>query len=481
MKIYKRRLMTVMLGISMMGVSLVGSVSTGYAKENGDSSVQGVQSEEDGQEQGLSAGPEKKENSWRYEDGSLMPQVEAFSNNPDAWKKVNGSFLDGNGNVIEGATKRGVDVSEHQGQIDWGKVKADGIDYAILRCGYGDDFSYQDDKQWQRNVSECERLGIPYGVYLYSYATDVNMAQSEANHTLRLLRGHNLAYPVYLDMEDESTRGVDKATLGKIAKIFCDTLSGAGYKVGIYANLDWWTTKLTDPVFNNPDWSKWVAQYNATCDYIGDLDMWQYTSGGRVNGINGNADMDFWIDSSLPFTDVGKQLWCYDAVEYLYRNGIMTGLNPTTFGPSENLSRAQFSTMLYRMAGSPQVSYSPQFPDVADGQFYTSAVMWTAQTQIADGYENGSFGPTDNITREQMALMLFRYAKYRGYDTSARTGLDQFPDGGMVSSFAHDAVSWSVSEGIINGNGNGTLAPASPTDRAACATMVMRYLTKIEK
>lgn len=481
MKTHKRRLMAAMVGISMMGLSLAGSVSIGYAQENGGSSVQGVQSEENKQDQESPQGSGKKENSWRYEEGHLIPQIEAFSNHPDAWKEVNGSFLDGNGNVIKGATKRGVDVSEHQKQIDWEKVKADGIDYAILRCGYGDDFSYQDDKWWQRNVSECERLGIPYGVYLYSYATDVNMAKSEASHTLRLLKGHNPAYPVYLDLEDASTQHVDNKTLAGIAKTFCDTISGAGYKVGIYANLNWWSTRLTDPVFDNPNWSKWVAQYNATCDYWGAYDIWQYTSGGGVNGINGRVDMNFWIDNDMPFSDLNKSMWCYEAIEYLYEKGIMTGLNSATFGPSENLSRAQFATILYRMGGSPAAAYSPVYPDVADGQFYTNAVMWATQAKIIDGYENGSFGPSDNITREQMALMLFRYAKYKGFDTSARSGLGQFPDGGTVSPFALEAVQWSVNVGIIMGNGNGTLVPVGPTDRAACATMVMRYLTKIEE
>ena len=92
------------------------------------------------------------------------------------------------------------------------------------------------------------------------------MAKSEAAHVLRLLRGHTPSYPVYLDMEDSSTAGVGKKMLGSIAKTFCDTISNAGYKTGIYANLDWWSRLLTDPVFNNSSWSKWVAQYNTTCD-----------------------------------------------------------------------------------------------------------------------------------------------------------------------------------------------------------------------
>lgn len=423
----------------------------------------------------------KRENSWRYEEGSPIPGIELYAQHPNAWEKVNGVYVNNTGNIIVGAAKKGIDVSEHQGIIDWNKVKSDGIDFAILRCGYGDDYSYQDDAQWARNVSECERLGIPYGVYIYSYATDITMAKSEAAHVLRLLRGHTPSYPVYLDMEDSSTAGVGTKMLGSIAKTFCDTISNAGYKTGIYANLDWWSRLLTDPVFNNSSWSKWVAQYNTTCDYSGNYDIWQCTSSGKVDGISGNVDLNFWMDDTLPFKDLSKDSWCYDAVYYMYWNGLMTGLNSTTFGASEKVSRGQFVTILYRMAGSPEVSYSPRFPDVKNNEFYTSGALWASSTGITTGYENGYFGPGDEITREQLAVMLNRYAKYRGYNVSAGGSLDQFPDGKMTSQFAMEAVKWAVGAGIISGNGDGSLAPGSSTDRAACATMLMRYMTGIEK
>lgn len=104
-----------------------------------------------------------------------------------------------------------VDVSEHNGNIDWAKVKASGIVGAIIRCGYGQDQTGQDDKKWLRNVSECERLGIPYGVYLYSYAKTTGAVHGEINHALRLLKGHSPAWPVYFDSEQRGTQGVAKA------------------------------------------------------------------------------------------------------------------------------------------------------------------------------------------------------------------------------------------------------------------------------
>ena len=184
---------------------------------------------------------------------------------------------------------RGIDVSYSQGKIDWDKVEASGVDYAILRCGFGNDSREQDDAQYARNVGECERLGIHYGVYLYSYAQTVAEAKSEAAHVVRLLKGHKPAYPVYYDLEDEATTGKQSATrIGDMAEAFCETIEAAGYTAGIYASKYWFTNKLTDARFAR--WPKWVAQYNDTCTYSGEYEMWQYTSSGKVAGIAGNVD-----------------------------------------------------------------------------------------------------------------------------------------------------------------------------------------------
>ena len=116
------------------------------------------------------------------------------------------------------------------------------------------------------------------------------------DHVLRLIEGHELSYPVYFDMEDYTTQNLGSVLLGQIAQTFCDKISAAGYDVGIYANLNWWNNYLTSSVFDNPNWSKWVAQYNSYCAYEGDYDMWQCTSSGSVDGINGDVDLNFWLD-----------------------------------------------------------------------------------------------------------------------------------------------------------------------------------------
>lgn len=179
---------------------------------------------------------------------------------------------------------------------------------------------------------------------------------------------------------------------------------------------------------------------------------------------------------TMPFTDVKKGDWFYDVVQYVYDNDIMTGLNKTTFGPAENLSRAQFVNILYRMEGSPKVTFKNKFSDVKDGEFYSAAVIWASNEGVVSGYNDGSFGPADNITREQIAVMMYRYAKYKGEDVSQSANLNKYPDGKSVSSFATESVKWAVAEGLIKGQGDGKLDPQGDTSRAACAAIITRYL-----
>ena len=181
----------------------------------------------------------------------------------------------------------GIDVSHHQEIINWAEVKNSGIDFAIIRVGYGQDFTSQDDKYFERNISECERLGIPYGVYLYSYAINIENATSEANHMLRLIKGHNPTYGIWYDLEEDN----ENVNYINIATTFCEKIKANGYnQVGIYANLEWWNKKLNDSSLDKYD--KWVAQWGNSCTYNKPYKMWQYTENGSVNGIKGNVDMD---------------------------------------------------------------------------------------------------------------------------------------------------------------------------------------------
>lgn len=224
------------------------------------------------------------ENSFRYTDGKLKSTTERMTRSLTRVVKPSN------------ATAQGIDVSYHQGTIDWEKVKNSGqVDFAIIRCGIGMDQTNQDDTQWENNTSECERLGIPYGTFLYSYADTVEKARSEAQHVIRLVQGKNLTYPIYYDMEDNSVMNkIDTKTAEQIAQTFLSTLEANGYKnVAVYSSKSLFETKLTADIFNR--YPRWVAHYNDTCGYQGSYHMWQYTNKGQIDGITGNVDLDYKI------------------------------------------------------------------------------------------------------------------------------------------------------------------------------------------
>lgn len=177
-----------------------------------------------------------------------------------------------------------------------------------------------------------------------------------------------------------------------------------------------------------------------------------------------------------PFQDVPSDHWANEAVQYAYDEGLMDGVGPTTFAPGGTLTRAMFVTILGRQDGVAEDSQGENpFTDVADGQWYTPYVTWAAQEDIVGGYGDNRFGPTDPITREQMAAILYRYAQYKGYDTSETGSLDTFPDAGEVSEYALEPMAWTVGTGLIAGMEDNTLRPQGTATRAQAATLLMRF------
>ena len=273
------------------------------------------------------------ENSWRYEDGQLVAE--------DASSEEDGIALLSMDILPDGATAQGIDVSEHQGRIDWNAVKASGIDFAILRVGFGaPSWGGRVDYQFNRNISECERLGIPYGVYIYSYAFDNQQAADEASMVINCLSGHNPRLPVYYDLEDNSIIANGRQTgIASRAQVFCNRISVAGYEPGIYANLNWFNNILTDSVFKSSSWDHWIAQYNSQCDYTGNYSFWQYKSNGKVPGINGNVDMNYaYVDVSLYHWQLIDSTWYYAASNgkaytgWLFQSGTWYWLEPDAGG-----------------------------------------------------------------------------------------------------------------------------------------------------
>lgn len=185
----------------------------------------------------------------------------------------------------------GIDVSKFQGIIDFQELKKH-VDFVIIRLGYGQDDPNQDDPFYLRNINECIRLNIPFGIYIYSYATNQQDALSEAKHTLRLIKDYQIPYPIYYDLEDNNTTGKQSnETIATIAKTFCNYLEERGYYVGIYASYSWFKTKLIDPIFNQ--YTKWIARYNDELDYDGEYGMWQYSATGRILGIDTMVDLNY--------------------------------------------------------------------------------------------------------------------------------------------------------------------------------------------
>lgn len=186
----------------------------------------------------------------------------------------------------------GIDVSSHNGTIDW-ETASRHIDFAILRCGYAGDYPQCDDTCWLYNVSECERLGIPYGVYLYSYAENDEEALGEAAHVIRLLDGHRPAMPVYYDLEDADTVGsLSNAQIMRQVDLFSNAIIRAGYQPGVYANVNWRRNRLDASAM--AEQSQWLAAWSGA--YAGmarDYDLWQFSNAGRVPGVKTRVDLDY--------------------------------------------------------------------------------------------------------------------------------------------------------------------------------------------
>ena len=180
-----------------------------------------------------------------------------------------------------------------------------------------------------------------------------------------------------------------------------------------------------------------------------------------------------------PFTDVKETDWFYKDMMFVYENGLMAGKNAATFAPSSNATRAQLAVIFYRTEGSPKVEGKNSFTDVVYGPgtaWYYDAVTWAEQSGVVGGYGDGRFGPGNPITREQLAAIFYRYAQYKGYDTTATGSLDRFTDKDKVSQWSKQPLIWAVSSGIVNGTGDNLLSPKGTATRAHIAAMLHRFI-----
>jgi hypothetical protein len=179
------------------------------------------------------------------------------------------------------------------------------------------------------------------------------------------------------------------------------------------------------------------------------------------------------VDNGRSFADVGETYWGRDAVTFVTARSIFNGTGTDAFAPETPMDRGMLVQVLYNLEGAPAASGTASFPDVSGSAWYAAAVNWAVANGVASGYGDGSFGPEDSITREQLAVMLWRYA---GSPEATQTTLD-FPDGDQVSGYARAALLWANEKGIINGTGSGTLSPQGPATRAQVAQVMWNFLT----
>ena len=266
---------------------------------------------------------------------------------------------------------KGVDISEHNGSVNFSTLKNNGVKFVIIRLGYGSNYTNQDDKRFAENVKKAEAAGMPWGAYLYSYAKNTSMAKSEAEHALRLLKGKTPLYGVWYDVEDPQLSGVDVVAT---SQTFCDAMEDAGYYAGIYASLSWLNGSLNSSKLDKYD--KWVAQWNSSCTYKKAYGIWQYTDklviGGKnfdgnwaykdypsiIKAMNGETEEEDdevltynqWKDYMERYEqEKAKEKvssWAKEAVEFVQKEGLMNGDADGQFRPQSNVTRQELAAVL---------------------------------------------------------------------------------------------------------------------------------------
>lgn len=184
----------------------------------------------------------------------------------------------------------GIDVSKWQGDIDWNKVKAAGVQFAMLRAGYGR-YAGQADKTFEKNYQNAKAAGVYVGAYHYSYAKTVAQAKEEANYCLSLLKGKTFDFPICYDVEDDCQKDLSKDEISDMVCAFCEILENAGYYVCVYMNLSWLNSKLRAEIFEKYD--IWLAHWTKSTTFARPYGLWQYSSNGTVDGVQGRVDLNY--------------------------------------------------------------------------------------------------------------------------------------------------------------------------------------------
>ena len=429
--------------------------------------------------------------------GSTVRLTKFESNEYGAhWGTHNGTkaFFDYRNNLFAQQAKGVIDVSSWQGDIDWAKAKADGVEGAIIRLGFG--WGNDADTKAQRNINECKRLGIPFGIYWYSYAEDASGSRQEGNDVVSKLRQfgvspNDLKYPVYYDLESWTWTGHTPPTnpnvYNGIVNAWYGALQSGGYQnLGVYS----YTSYLQGPLNNANIYAKtrWVAQYGPQMEFtaFGTNDRgWQYTSSGQINGISGNVDMSAFGNktfvSEMNFSDVDAKTPHADDIKWLVDNGIAEGWSDGTFRGMDSVKRQDMAAFLYRLAGSPE--YAPgsavekRFADVDGRTPHAKEIWWLVDNGIAEGWSDGTFRGMDSVKRQDMAAFLYRLAGSPEYAPGSAVE-KRFADVDGRTPHAKE-IWWLVDNGIAEGWSDGTFRGMDSVKRQDMAAFLHRFHTKV--
>ena len=379
----------------------------------------------------------------------------------------------------QAATHQGLDVSVWQGEIDFAQVKAAGKTVVYIRAGYG----HAEDTRFRENAAKAREAGLKTGFYFYVTAENPAQARQQAAYFAELLR--EVSYDCRPAVDFEQYGSLSHAQLNAIALAFAQTLEARTgitpvFYTNAYSAASIWEESLTR-------YPLWIADYGPKePESIGPWRSWvgfQYEDNGRVPGIVGNVDLDrftegvFVEEVSQPFSDVSPKAWYGPAVLDLYQKKLLQGVAPHRFAPDSPALREEVVALLYRMAGSPAVSGASGFADVPAGAWYAAPLRWAEEKGIAQGTGEGTFAPGRPVTRQELAVFLYRYAQAQGEDVSRQASLAGYRDSAAVAPWAREAVQWAVGEGILQGTQANTLDPEGTATRAQLAVMADRFLT----
>ena len=383
--------------------------------------------------------------------------------------------------------RKGIDVSYYQHTIDWEAVKADGIDFAIIRVGYRGYGSGQlvQDPRFEEYMQKATANGIRVGVYIYSQAITPAEAVEEAQFILERIKNYDVQLPLVIDFEfaERSTGGyigrlydadLTKAQATEVCNAFISAVTKAGYRGMVYANQFMLDKHLNSGSLQG---ALWLAQYRYTPTYTGFHEFWQCSSSGAVAGISTPADIDFWFEntSAMPFLDVSPNRWSYTSILSAYEQELIFGITDNQFAPTASTTRGQLVAMLYRMNGSPAVTGDCPFTDLTK-KYYKSAITWAYQQGIVAGRSETTFAPEDPITRQDLISILYRMKKPEAVSDPEEDPLSGFTDVSSISGYASDAMAWGVSTGLLSGYSDSTLRPRGKATREQAAAFLVRYL-----